>query len=288
MTTEQLLIKNNLNFTVAKQPAGAIINGKFQQAPKQFATYRTDVNEVLGIVGSRYNVINNKVAFDFVDTLIDMGDVEWTNAFTKDNGAIIMLQAKLPVYLVLENDDKIEKYLTFINSHNGSYSCRVIVSPVRMICNNQLTMFSKMKNGITIRHTNSYKDKLSQAKQVLGLSNTLYNTVENELNSLLELPLLDTVDNLLDRLYFDSEEIKQIELGKHREEVVSTRKLNTVNNVRTWYNGGIGQETLKDTAYKFIQAVSGYYTHEKDSDYHDLILGQNVNYLNKAYSLLNN
>jgi len=288
MTTEQLLIKNNLNFTVEKQPAGAIINGKFQQAPKQYATYRTDVNEVLGIVGSRYNIINNKVAFDFVDTLVDMGDVEWTNAFSKDNGAIIMLQAKLPDYLILENDDKIEKYLTFINSHDGRYACKVLITPKRLICQNMLTMFSKMKNGITIRHTNSYRDKLSQAKQVLGLSNTLYNTVENELNGLLDLPLKDSVDNLLDQLYFDSEELKQIELGKHREEVVSTRKLNTVNSVKNWYTNGIGQSILKDSAYKFTQAISGFYTHEKDSDYHDLVLGQNVNYLNKAYQLLNN
>lgn len=286
MTTEQLLIKNNLNFQVAKQPAGAIINGKFTTSPKQYATYRTDVNEVLGIVGKRYNIIDNKVAFDFIDSIIDTGDIEWTNAFSKDNGAIVMLQAKLPDHLILENNDKIEKYLTFINSHNGSYSCRVMISPVRMVCQNQLTMFSKMKNGITIRHTNSYKDKLSQAQQILGLGNTLYNTVENELNSLLEIPLPDSIDNMLDNLYFDVEELNAVKSGKHREEVISTRKLNTINSVKSWYINGVGQQNLKDNAFKYINAISGFYTHETNADYHDLILGQNTTYLNKAYSQL--
>ena len=37
--------------------------------PDQFATIRTDTNAPLGIVGKNYNILQNREAFDFLDSL---------------------------------------------------------------------------------------------------------------------------------------------------------------------------------------------------------------------------
>jgi phage/plasmid-like protein (TIGR03299 family) len=288
MNLERFLEDNKLNYTVGKSPAGIMVNGEFQQSPKDFITYREDTNKLFSAVGKRYEIIQNNEAFDFLTELIEEETLTLENCFIVDGGAKVLIQAALPEYLTLQNGDEIKKYLTIVNSHDGSTTSKIIITPKRLVCQNQLAMFmrTKQKSSFTIRHTKNYRDRLNMATEMLGLTNHLYSIVENELNNLLDIPMSDKqLDLNLKKLYFDSEEIKKLELGQPYDEVISTRKHNIVEGVRDFYFNGIGQDNIIGNANGFINAVSGFYTRKPGVDYFDLTMGTPSEIIKDSFKL---
>ena len=71
-TAAEAMEAARLDYTVVKRPMKAIINGhKYSDVPNAFATVRTDTNQVLGVVGARYEPVQNRDAFNFFDPLVD-------------------------------------------------------------------------------------------------------------------------------------------------------------------------------------------------------------------------
>lgn len=66
-TSEDAIRIAKLDWKVQQVPVMA--NGK--EIPNYFANVRNDVNEVLGVVRSRYRILQNNEAFDFVDGIIE-------------------------------------------------------------------------------------------------------------------------------------------------------------------------------------------------------------------------
>src|ERR1035437_4265336 len=68
MTSEEAIKSANLDYTVELAPATFSI-GKVQGIviPDKFATFRTDKNMPLGVVGNKYTIVQNREAFGFFD-----------------------------------------------------------------------------------------------------------------------------------------------------------------------------------------------------------------------------
>lgn len=167
----------NLDYTVVKKPLKAIINGRqYSDVPNAFATVRTDTNQVLGVVGARYEPVQNSDAFNFFDPLVDRDEAIYHTAGVLGRGEKIWLLAKLPDYIkVGHKKDPVEKFVLLYNSHDGSSHIRVKMTPVRVVCNNTLTAaLSGTDSEVRIKHTQSAQDKLQEAHQILGLTNQLY------------------------------------------------------------------------------------------------------------------
>jgi phage/plasmid-like protein (TIGR03299 family) len=150
------------------------------QAPElpvegHFATVRTDTMDVLGVVGSRYTPIQNKDAFTMFDALVGEGEAIYHTAGALGKGERIWLLAKLPDYIRVNGDDIVEKFLLLTNSHDGSGTVRVKLTPIRVVCENTLTIaLAGAEQEVCIRHTANAQIKLKEAHEVLGLSNWLY------------------------------------------------------------------------------------------------------------------
>jgi phage/plasmid-like protein (TIGR03299 family) len=147
-----------------------------------FATVRTDTDQILGVVGKDYEILQNCDAFTFFDAIVGGGDgILYETAGALGNGELIFITAKLPGYIRGGNDDLIEKYLFLTTSHDGFGSITAAFTPIRVVCNNTLhAALNNMSNCITIRHTESAKERLLQAHKMMGLTNTL----SNELNGI--------------------------------------------------------------------------------------------------------
>ena len=182
-TAAEAMEAANLDYTVVKKPLKAIIHNKhYADVPNAFATVRTDTNVVLGVVGSRYEPVQNRDAFSFFDPLvgIDRSEAIYHTAGVLGKGEKIWLLAKLPDYIrVGKKGDPIEKFVLLYNSHDGSSVVRCKLSPIRVVCNNTLTAaLSGAEQEVRIRHTPSAVEKLQEAHKLLGLTNQLYNQLD--------------------------------------------------------------------------------------------------------------
>ena len=116
-TAEEAMNEARLDYTVVKRPMKAIIHGRhYVDVPGAFATVRTDTNVVLGVVGSRYEPVQNKDCFSFFDPLIERDEAVYHTAGVLGKGEKIWLLAKLPDYIrVGKKGDPIEKFVLLYN-----------------------------------------------------------------------------------------------------------------------------------------------------------------------------
>ena len=180
-TAAEAMEAANLDYTVVKRPLKAIIHNKhYADVPNAFATVRTDTNVVLGVVGSRYEPVQNRDAFNFFDPLVDRDEAIYHTAGVLGRGEKIWLLAKLPDYIkVGKKNDPVEKYVLLYNSHDGSSVVRCKLTPIRVVCNNTLTAaLSGAEQEVRIRHTPSAAEKLQEAHKLLGLTNQLYTQLD--------------------------------------------------------------------------------------------------------------
>ena len=180
-TAAEAMEAARLDYTVVKRPMKAIIHGRhYADVPSAFATVRTDTNIVLGVVGSRYEPVQNKDCFSFFDPLIERDEAVYHTAGVLGKGEKIWLLAKLPDYIrVGKKGDPIEKYLLLYNSHDGSSKIRCKLTAIRVVCNNTLSSaLSGSDQEVQIKHTASAIEKLQEAHKVLELTNQLYRELE--------------------------------------------------------------------------------------------------------------
>jgi phage/plasmid-like protein (TIGR03299 family) len=152
-----------------------------------FATVRSDTWQVLGVVGSRYSIIQNRDAFATFDALVGEGEAIYHTAGVLGKGERIWLLAKLPDYIRVNGGDVVEKYLLLTNSHDGSGPVRVKLTPIRVVCENTLALaLGGDEQEVRIRHTAQAESKLKEAHEILGLTNKLYTDLDHIFNSMSE------------------------------------------------------------------------------------------------------
>lgn len=122
----------------------------------------------LGIVSDRYKIVQNTDAFEFTDNLIG-GDVRYETAGSLCNGKRVWVLAKLPSTKVA--GDETETYVAFTNTHDGTGAVKAIVTPIRVVCNNTLSLaLNTAQRSWSMRHLGDVQGKLEDARNVLELT----------------------------------------------------------------------------------------------------------------------
>src|SRR6187549_740059 len=187
-TSKEAIHFAGLNYTVEKRKLFTLSSENVNpeiEVPDFYATLRTDTNDVLGVVGKDYEVMQNEDAFSFFDAIVGGDDgIQYETAGALGKGERIFITAKLPDYIKVGSDDLIEKYLFLTTSHDGFGSIMAAFTPVRIVCNNTLNAaLRNHSNSIKIRHTANAKDRLEEAHKVMGISNQLSAQLEQVFNS---------------------------------------------------------------------------------------------------------
>lgn len=279
-TSSEAIAFAGLNYTVEKLPLFTLDQPNMQQSqqtrengcieavqpsivvPDYYATVRTDSNQVLGVVGNDYEVVQNTDAFTFFDSIIGGAGIQYETAGALGNGERIFITAKLPDYIQVGNDDLIDKYLFLTTSHNGYGSIIAAFTPTRIVCNNTLHMaLSNRTNAVKIRHTGNAKERLSQAHQVMGITNMLSAQLEGMFNQWARVRITDQQVKKLIQLAMvpNKEVLRNIEAGK--DDALSSCFKNMVNTV---YEYGLSSptqqsDTTRGTVFGAYNAVTGYF-----------------------------
>ena len=264
MTSKEAIILGGLDYEVGLKKLyvvddGVQINSTFQshfvdkerftEMPSNFATYRKDTQEVFNVVGARYVPVQNTDAFEFFDSIIGEGHAKYETVGALGNGERVFITAKLPKRLIVNKED-IDQYLLLTTSHDGSGAIMVMFTPVRVVCNNTLSLALQGRNKVSIRHTKNAKTRLEKAKEILGIIDYNSQTLQEYYNS-----LTNTVVNDAEaKKFFEySFNMKKQEDGKY-----ATRTQNKLNDIIQYYHQGVGQEGIQGTSWGVFNAVTGY------------------------------
>ncbi|MET3018345.1 DUF932 domain-containing protein [Flavobacterium hydatis] len=237
------------------------------EVPNYFSTVRTDNNAVLGVVGKDYQIVQNRDAFSFFDSIVGGDGILYETAGALGKGERIFITAKLPDYIRVGNDDLIEKYLFLTTSHDGSGSITAAFTPIRIVCANTLNAAMQSKtNTVRIRHTSNAKQRLEQAHKVMGISDMLSSQMESIFNDWTKVRITDKeVKKLISfALVPNKEVLKSIQDGK--EDELSTCFTNMVDSAFEYAMSDLTQlmDTTKGTVFGAYNAVTGYFQHVRN------------------------
>lgn len=232
------------------------------EVPNYFATVRPDTEQVLGVVGNDYEVIQNREAFSFFDAIVGGGDgVLYETCGALGNGERIFITAKLPGYIRVGHDDLIEKYPFLTTSHDGFGSITAAFTPTRIVCNNTLhAALGNMTNSVKIRHTQSAQERLTQAHKVMGISNTMSDQLDGIFNRWAHIRITyKEVLKLVQQAMAPSKAVLQNVLDENIGEF-SSQFLNTVEKVCEFAFSHPTQQTdtTRGTLFGAYNAISGY------------------------------
>ena len=270
---------NTINETMGDFSYGGNI---YRNCPNGYATYRTDKNIPLGIVKSKYEVIQNIDAFNFIDNAIGEGKAKFERAGCFGYGHKVFITAKLPITTTV-GGDPIDNYLVFSTSHDGSGSIDILFTPVRVFCLNMLNAgIEESSSHIRIKHTRTAKERLDFGSEMLRIAIEYAKTSKLFYESLLTIKMTDDqVRDYIARLQLTPAQYCEIIkagndytmrklfdkdwLTLQRFEI-STQKSNTINTIFDYYKNGVAQESIVGTAWGAYNAVTGYYSNVANSD----------------------
>lgn len=197
-TSEEAIRLAGLDWTVDQQK---IYLADGTEVKGNYANVRSSDNKPLGIVGDRYKIVQNTDAFAFTDALLGEG-VRYETAGSLKDGRVIWLLARMPEQIEILGD-KVDPYMVFTNTHDGSGAVRVCMTPVRVVCNNTLNAAMRgAKRVWSARHTGSVTNKLDDARETLQFANQYLQETKNTFEELHKVKLNDftlyrMVDNII-------------------------------------------------------------------------------------------
>ena len=219
-----------------------------------YANIRESDGKPLGIVRDRYQVVQNREAFSFIDSLAGEG-VTFLQAGSFQGGKKVWILSKLPEDYPLM-DNQVSPYIVFINSHDGSGSIKAAMTPVRVACQNMLNLaLRKAVRYWSANHTGNIEGKLTDARNTLLYADRYMKELQQESEALRKIILTDTMaEELVAKLLPMEEGASEIQLRNRkaqREEL--------------WYRyrKAPDLQDLGRNGYRFLNAVSDFATHSE-------------------------
>lgn len=183
LTINEAIIASGLNWEVKLRPVFTEDQNRQKLSIfDQYAVCRQSDNRVLGIVGPDYVPLQNKDAFEWFQPFLDSGNATLETAGSIKQGRQVWVLAKVRAGEMTVGDaDEIANYILLSNSHDGSISVNVGFTPIRVVCNNTLSMAheSKASKLLKVKHTERILENMASIREIMDLANReFYATVE--------------------------------------------------------------------------------------------------------------
>lgn len=257
LNSKDALHTAGLDWTVKRQP---LFLADGTEVKTNFANVRETDNSILGVVGDRYEILQNVEAFDFADSLLQEG-ATYETAGSLFGGKKVFLCAKLRTEDIL--GDAVDSFLVIANTHDGSGCLKAMTTPVRVVCNNTLKMAqAQAMRCFNIRHTSGMRDKVEEARRVLSLADKYMFALKEEAERMVQLKITPRqVKALMDDLF-------------QTAEGASKRTLTMMEPLKAYMDMALDAPDIQHfngTAWGVYQALA-------DFDSHRPVLRQTVNF----------
>lgn len=158
---QNILEQNGLDFTISKRA-----NFDENQTPSGFfGLWNDKLNKCLHNVRSGYVVSQTSDVISMVlQSIAQFGNLRIHKAGVINDGCRIFVQVEISGLQRVGQDD-IKRYITIIDSNDGSASLSVGIGDVTMSCMNQFWRF--YNKGLKLRHTASMDSKLKELPKMI-------------------------------------------------------------------------------------------------------------------------
>lgn len=182
--------------------------------------------------------------------------------------------------------DNIEPYLVFSNSHDGSGSIKVAMTPVRVVCQNTLNIaLSNAKRVWSTVHVGNLANRMDEAHNTLFLAQKYMSSLEGEVHRLNKINLSDAkVIEFINMLLPMDDNPTDI----HRRNITRIRE-----DMKLRYFDAPDLRYVGKNGYRFINAVSDFATHAKPlretSGYRENMFARTIegnSLIDKAYEMV--
>lgn len=265
ITPEQLdtfLTSSGLNYDV--QMINAVNPFTNQPEPKVFCSYRTDTNEIFKYgLSQGFKPIQNRDAFGVIAEMSGVTNLDLVRGGNFRNGAGVFTQISLGEMTVGNNNDRVGKYLSIINSHDGSKGLNILLTPYRFVCQNSIAAAvrhakQEQKKGkdisISIRHTAGATRRMEELIETIKIVNGEFDRTQQVYTALANTKVnTEHVKEVFERVFPLNKEA-----GKRGRTIWD----NTIAHAWARFQKADGGIAERDTAWNLYNAVQGTIQHD--------------------------
>lgn len=254
---------------------GAIAQRAGQLITSHKAIVRATDGQPLGIVGNRYQPLQNIEAFAWFDPLVSSGLVQLETAGSLQQGKRIWILARITGDdVTIVGDDVVRKFILLSNSHDGTLAVRVGFTPIRVVCANTLAMSHAdgQSQLIRLKHSRSLVANLDALRDIVNIANQSFEATAEQFRRLAAKDISRA----------DLQKYVKTVLGhaETKDDELSTRATNQINDVISLFERGRGSELrgARGTVWGAYNAVTEYLSHvasanDGDKRYNSLWFG---------------
>jgi phage/plasmid-like protein (TIGR03299 family) len=291
---EKFIKECSLDWEAEKRQLSRQVDGVVQPAQAWEVVRCSDGKVLADMVGSRYNVLQNKDAFKWFRPFLEAKEAALHTAGALFEGSRIWILAKLnrdPMEIAA--GDIVEKYVLLSHSHDGSLAIRCGFTPIRVVCHNTLSMAHSADASklIRLKHSKNVHANLENLRDVMNLVNAEFEATAEQYHLLQRKSINQNDLRKYVKKVFGVEGDDSIiwpagERTKEMKEVVSERTKNIIEEVMQLCEVGMGNDlpSVRNTFWSSYNGVTQYLSYNsgrnEDNRLNSLWFGQNSN-LNK-------
>ena len=169
LTPAQMLEKAGLDWKVREVESFIEFDGKRMPTGQKSLVRETD-GRILTNVGENWNPLQNEDAFEFFNEYVLSGQMEMHTAGSLKDGQMVWALAKVKESFDLFGGDQVDSYFLFSNPHQYGKSIDIRFTPIRVVCNNTLTLSlnQQAERAVKVGHRTEFDP--SEVKEALGIA----------------------------------------------------------------------------------------------------------------------
>jgi hypothetical protein len=284
MTTNEILIAHGLDFNISKRP----LKDDDNNPSGYFGLWNDSIPKCINTVKDGYHVSQNRDVVDLVLAGIAPfgNDLSVSKAGSLNEGRKVFIQLKIAGDGFV-NGDRIERYITIIDSNDGSTSLSVGIGDKTMSCQNQFFAFYK-EGQSKFRHSALMSIRIKELPRLIetALSQSIkqievYNQLANQdITKDLAHKMVKYVLGY-DRVYTSVADLSE----------KSTRSINIMNKLYDCIDSEIEDKGLN--LWGLFSGVTKYTTHEmsnvkrENGEYEKMLSGRGYAMNQKSYGFVN-
>ena len=250
----EILVAHNLDFRIEKE---RLLSATGKETPF-FGLFNDKTGECINSVKEGYTVSQNDEIVELVlNGIQGFGELSVSKAGALNGGRKVFIQLGIDGMSKV-GDERIKRYVTIIDSNDGSTGLSVGIGEMVMSCSNQFFKFYKSGQS-KLRHTASLTQRIKEIPNLIEMALTESLKLTETYKHFQSTPLTKGLADEMVRHILGFDKTMSIKT----ESELSTRSLNAM---ETLY-GHIKKETNQkgDNLFGLFSGVTSWTTHEKSA-----------------------